>query len=191
MLDMTSDDDWGHAEADERRSMTFEHFEQTIVAHPLKLVATHWNAARGGRSMPAWTDIRPSALVAQLPILWSWKYDIASDNFIGRLAGDAVEAIFGRSFRGASMTDIFGPDHAAIFARHKRVATEPAFFHGQGLVFRHLDRYGLGERIILPLSDSGGPADGILGATVYEKLATGLPSGLGAATEDEEWFALA
>jgi hypothetical protein len=54
-----------------------------------------------------------------------------------------------------------------IFARHKRVVTEPAFSHGSGPVFTHARRYGTGERIILPLAADGVRSDGILGATVY------------------------
>lgn len=171
--------------------MTFEVFERAISAEPLKQVARHWNSVRGARRLPAWTDIRPSAIAAQLPILWSWKYDPASDSFTGRLAGDAIEAIFGKSLRGAAMADLFGPTgYQAIFARHRRVVTGPWFFHGEGLVFRHLDRYGTGERIILPLSDSQGVADGIVGATVYETTVGTMPPDLAAAQETEQWFAL-
>ena len=166
--------------------MTFEAFEQVVVAEPLKRVAHHWNEVRRNRVVPEWGDIRPSALAGQLSIIWSWKYDPVSDQFTGRIAGDAIEAVFGRSLRGAAMTDVFRPDdYRRLFARHKRVATEHALFRGTGLVFHHIDRYGTGERVILPMSD------GIFGATVYEASAGPLPAGLAAAGEREEWFALA
>lgn len=165
--------------------MTFQAFEQSVAAEPLKRVIRHWNAVRGGRAVPEWSDIRPSALVAQLSIIWSWKYDPVADQFTGRLAGDAIEAIFGRSLRGAAMTDVFKPaEYSRLFARHKRVAVELALFHGTGLVFHHIERYGTGERVILPLSD------GIVGATVYEATVGLLPAGLAAAGEREAWFAL-
>ncbi len=171
--------------------MTFEVFERAIAAEPLKQVARHWNAVRGDRPMPGWRDIRPSAIVAQLPILWSWKYNAADDSFTGRLAGDAIEAIIGKSLRGAAMTDIFGSvRYQAIFDRLHRVVTGPFLFHGHGLVFRHLDRYGTGERIILPLSDGGNGADGIVGATVYETATGAISPELVEAGEAEEWFAL-
>lgn len=171
--------------------MAFEAFLAAISAEPLKLVAEHWAAVRGGRSVPGWRDIRPSAIAPQLSILWSWKYDAAMDRFTGRLAGDAVEAIFGRSFRGADMREIFpAADYDRISARHRRVATEPALFLGRGLVFRHLDRYGMGERVILPLSDSGNACDGIVGATVYEMATGSRPPDVEAQQEIEEWFAI-
>jgi hypothetical protein len=171
--------------------VSFQTFERAIVAAPLKRVAAHWNAARGARPMPAWTDIRPSALAGDLSIIWSWKYDPVGDRFTGRLAGDAIEAIFGKSFRGAAMRDLFGPEeYDRIFSRHKRVAVEPCLFRGTGLVFHHLNRYGTGERIILPLSDGGTEGDGIFGATVYEARSGTLPKDVEMAGEREEWFAL-
>lgn len=171
--------------------MAFETFLAAVSAEPLRQVALHWAAARGDRPVPRWQDIRPSAIAAALPVLWAWKYDAAADRFTGRLAGDAIEAIFGRSFRGADMREIFpGGDYDRIFARHRRIVTEPALFHGHGLVFRHLDRYGVGERIILPLSDSDGACDGLVGATLYETTAGSLPPDVEARQEVEEWFAL-
>lgn len=163
--------------------MTFRAFESAISAEPLKRVARHWADVRGNRTTPEWNDIRPAALGAQLSIVWAWKYDPATDTFTGRLAGHAIEAIFDRSFRGTAMTDLFPPAvYGRIFARHKRVVTGPALFHGTGLVFRHLNRYGTGERIILPVTD------GILGATVYEIMTGDVPEPVAAAGEREEWF---
>lgn len=169
--------------------MSFEQFEQSIVAEPLKRVARHWASVRKARRVPGWKDIRPSAIAAELPILWSWKFDAGRDEFTGRLAGDAIEAIFARSFRGASMGELFGPRQAEISARYKRVLTEPAFFRGTGVVFRHLERYGTGERIILPLSETDGQMDGVVGATLYDSVLADLPDQPRSAVEQEEWFA--
>jgi hypothetical protein len=170
--------------------VAFEAFFAGITAEPLKQVARHWAAVRGTRAVPGWRDLRPSAIAAQLPILWSWKYDAELDQFTGRLAGDAIERIFGHSFRDANMREMFPiADYERFFVRHKRVVLEPALFHGHGLVFQGFDRYGVGERIILPLSDSGGACDGIVGATLYES-AVGTPPEAAIRNEVEEWFAI-
>ncbi len=55
-----------------------------------------------------------------------------------------------------------GWDYEAIFARHKKVVTEPCLAHGKGLVFIHARRYGHGERIILPVADGVAHGDGII-----------------------------
>ena len=59
-------------------------------------------------------------------------------------------------------------DYGRLFERLKRVVCEPAFFRGEGMVFAHLDRYGQGERIVLPMTKDGATGDGIFGATEYQ-----------------------
>ncbi|MGD0189637.1 MAG: PAS domain-containing protein [Rhizomicrobium sp.] len=169
--------------------MSFTDFERAVATPALKAVVRHWNDVRGARRMPAWADIKPSAIGPQLAIIWSYKYDPVTDTFTSRLAGEKITAIFGKSLRGVPMTDIYPKDqYPALFARTKRVVLEPVLMRGHGLVFRHLGRYGTGERVMLPLGGDGKHGDGMLGATEYsitaeptrEQLATG---------EIEEWFA--
>ena len=104
-----------------------------------------------------------------------------------------MTAIFGRSLRGVPMTDIYpANEYPALFARAtKRVVLEPIFMRGHGLVFRHLNRYGTGERIMLPLADDGENGDGMIGATEEYSVMVSEPTReLLAAGEVEEWFAL-
>lgn len=148
--------------------MSFENFLRAIEAPALRDIALHWNAARGTKRMPAWKDIKPEAIAPYLGIIWSWIYDRDTDSFTGRLAGEDIIAAFGQTLRGKPMAVFFARMHyETIFARHRRVVTEPAFAHGQGAVFIHADRYGQGERIIMPLASDGIQGDGIFGATVY------------------------
>ena len=89
------------------------------------------------------------------------------------------------------MRDIFPPDRfESIFRRHKRVISDPAFFHGSGFVFQHLQQLGRGERIIMPLSDRRSEPDGLLGATIYKIINLQPDTRLTTAQECEEWFAL-
>lgn len=170
--------------------MSFAAFEQVIEAPALRTIARHWNAVRGDHRLPGWGDIRPSAIAVHLPLIWSYRYDRQTDRFVGRLAGDSIEAVFSHSFRGAQMEELFPPAALAHYAaRHRRVVMEPCFFHGHGQVFDHLGRLGLGERIILPLSDNGVDGDGILGATLYDHTAP-VPRDARSSGEIEEWFPL-
>ncbi|MDE1938433.1 MAG: PAS domain-containing protein [Alphaproteobacteria bacterium] len=168
--------------------MSYQEFEQSIVAPALKQVARHWNDVRGSRIMPGWTDIRPSQITAQLPIIWSYRYDRVADAFTGRLAGDQIEQIFGKNFRGSPMSTLYPADEfPRLFARSKRLVCEPALYWGEGMVFKHVDHYGHGERIMMPLADDGVLGDGILGATQYQSFRgvrrTDIP-------EHERWFTL-
>lgn len=138
--------------------------------------------------MPGWNDIRPARIAGQLPCIWAYTYDQASDTFTGRLAGDRIEAIFGKTFRQTPLLEIFPQaQYEDIFLRAKRVISEPALNRGEGLVFKQLDRYGYGERIILPLASDGIRSDGLLGCTEYHSF-DGLrdPS----VAQAEDWFPL-
>jgi len=158
----------------------FERFLAFVRSPALRAVALHWHAGRGRKAMPAWRDIDPAALKPQLPIVWSWKYDCAADAFTGRLAGEDINWLFRRSLRGQPMAQFFrGAAYERVFARHKRVVAEPAFYHGAGFVFRHEGRHGQGERIILPLADDGRIVDGIFGATLYEPTAPSAARSVG------------
>jgi len=162
--------------------MSFENFLSAIEAPALREIARHWRAARGTRRMPGWRDIDAIAIARHLPIVWSWKYDRDTDRFTGRLSGEDINAVFGKSIRGVAMKEFFADwQYDLIFARHKRVVVEPAFARGSGPVFIHARKYGSGERIILPLADDGVHGDGILGATVYQV----LPAGRGEALRVE------
>ena len=140
------------------------------IGHPrLREVAEHWDRARGGRLMPAWSDLDATVLRQNLAIVWAWKYDRANERFTGRLAGEEINDAFGKSVRGADMAEFFKNfDYPNIFARHKRVVTEPCCAHGMGQVFVHARRVGRGERIIMPLAEDSMHGDGIFGATLYD-----------------------
>ncbi|MBU6506987.1 MAG: PAS domain-containing protein [Alphaproteobacteria bacterium] len=157
--------------------MSFQDFFAAIKSPDLRRVALHWDTARNGRRMPGWKDIDPSAIAPFLPIVWSWKYDSATDTFTGRLAGDSITEAFGESLRGKPMKEFFrGRQYEMLFARHKRVVSEPAFAHGTGPVFIHAGRYGQGERIIMPLASDGIHGDGLFGATIYAPNPAGPPN---------------
>jgi hypothetical protein len=149
--------------------LSFREFFESIEHPDLRVVAGHWAEARKQKLIPAWSDLDPSAMARQLGIIWSWTYDPTSEEFTGRLAGERIEAVFGKSFRRKRMSEIFPPhQYRAIYGRHRRVVEEPCLCWGIGRVFIHLDRYGSGERIIMPLGSDGLRADGVLGATIYE-----------------------
>jgi len=166
--------------------LSFPAFLQAIQAPGLRRVAQHWNAARGPKRMPAWSDINPKDIAAELPMVWAYRYDAATGEFIGRLSGERIAEIFGRNLRGHSMREIYpARDYDRLLARSKRLIAEPAFYHAVGVVFQHIDRFGKGERIMMPLADDGVTGDGIFGATLY-LAQPGAPED--DSGETESWF---
>jgi len=138
--------------------------------------------------MPGWSSIHPSRIAQQLPIIWSYIYDRASDSFYGRLAGDRIEAIFGKTFRHTPLSDIYPPgEYQDVFQRAKRVVTEPAIHRNEGLIFVQIGRHGHGERIMLPLASDGYRGDGILGCTEYHSVEGPYDASL---PQNGEWYPL-
>jgi hypothetical protein len=169
--------------------MDFAAFQAAIVSPSLKRVAGHWRDARGDRTMPAWEDIKPSPIKAQLPIVWSYKYDPVAETFTGRLAGEKITTIFDSNFRGVLISDLMpASDFGWAYALNKRVVTEPALYRSEGHVFKHLDRCGVGERIVMPLSSDGIAGDGVFGATEYRLESTGVFAPTERIRENEQWF---
>jgi hypothetical protein len=170
--------------------MSFAEFEKSIASLALKDLADHWNDARGNRTMPAWTDLKPKQIVKALPIIWAYTYDVKTDAFTGRLAGDRIVETFGKSFRGLPLSAIQPPDAFPwVHKQLRRVVLEPAAYHATGRVFQQSGRYGHGERIVLPLGGIHGV--GVIGATDYRR--SGLIPGISAGPvgESETWFSLA
>lgn len=171
--------------------MNFREFCGAIMSPDLQAVAEHWNEARADRALPGWKDLSPKRIAKQLTSIWSYTYNFQGDEFTGRLAGDRIVGIFGKTFRGVPMSQIYPTkDFPKLFDRCKRVINEPSLFHGHGMVFMHLGRPARGERIILPLGDDGMCGDGVLGATVYPTGSSSANSHLDFQEECESWFAL-
>lgn len=149
--------------------MSFEQLCGKISTESVRNVANHWNDVRGSRLMPSWSDINPSAIKPQLPFIWSWKFDIETGNFIGRIAGERIVHAHGGNLRGQDASTFFkdrGGD--AMVERMQRVVRGPCYFIGEGAVFKHTRRIVIGERVILPLSTDGNTADGVFGVTSYD-----------------------
>jgi len=148
--------------------MSASEFLSAIQSPALRGIASHWNDARGAKRMPGWKDIDPAAIASHLDIVWSWKYDKEHDSFTGRLAGQTIIDALGGNLHGRRMQDFFsGKRFEGIFQRNRRIVTEPALVRETGHVFLLANRYGLGERIIMPLAADGIHGDGIFGATTY------------------------
>lgn len=142
--------------------------EAAIQSPALKAVYAHWQEARRARLTPAWRDIDPTVIGRHLPKVWAWRFDFARDIFIGRLAGEDILAVLGCEIRGRPLAECFPAASAAtVEARHRKVIGGPNIMRTTGRVHVQTGKYGLGERIVLPLAEDGVTGDGVLGVTDY------------------------
>lgn len=149
--------------------MSFALLLAKIESSSLTSLALHWNEARGTRQIPSWSDINPARIAHQLPDIWSWMYDPAIDDFIGRLAGENINQTLGENIKGKLASEFFrNRGGNAMIDRARRIMADPCYFYSHGYVYANLERHVEGERIILPLAEDGRIVDAVLGMTVYQ-----------------------
>lgn len=147
----------------------FDDYLDLIRSERLRAIAKHWDLARAPGRMPSFRGLRPSGIAPQLPIIWVYSYDRATQEFTGRLAGDRITHAFGKNFRGAKLKDLHPPELLDIIQDHmQRLVEGPMLYHSCGRLFRRGAREGVGERIMMPLADDGIHGDGLLGASDYD-----------------------
>jgi len=85
-----------------------------------------------------------------------------------RLAGEDINAVYGRSIAGHYFAEVFSPHEVdLIVERYRRALSEPAIFTARGAVYAAAGRLTEGERIGLPMLGREGVTNTLLGATVY------------------------
>jgi hypothetical protein len=170
----------------------FADFLDTISSPALKDIARHWREICPADQLPGWKDIRPAAIKKHLPIVWCYDYDAAQDDFIGRLAGIEITGVSTRPFKGTRLSELRPKDiYPRSLMRAKRVVLEPAFYRGQGVVYKTAEQKGFGERIVMPLRGEGNSPPGIFGASEYKSRAEWVRLSSDPNAEDEQWFSLA
>ncbi|MEQ8251603.1 MAG: PAS domain-containing protein [Oceanibaculum nanhaiense] len=113
-------------------------------------------------------QIDPLAFHKALPKVWIYER-IAKHDFVCRLAGDDVRSMYARPIVGCSLLDLIRVQHAPdVMAHHEAILATPGVGYMTGRVYlQSLERYGIGERLLLPALDEEGRPSFIWGATSY------------------------
>lgn len=150
-------------------SESFEAFADRIKSPALRALADDWNAARSGRRMPSFNDIKPSATAPYLGGIWAFDYHRESGEITGRLAGASITLGYRKDYHGASLGELYLPHVRELAQAHlMRVMSEPACVLYSGKIFRRRDITIEGERLVLPMGADPDHPDGVLGATHFE-----------------------
>lgn len=129
----------------------------------------HWRGLAVDGGVPGLANLDPIDFPQLLPFVWLCRWDIDSDAFVYRLAGEAVRATVGRPMRGQTLEQIFNDKLLdAVNQRYRRICTEPAIFHSWGEVYDLTERPGVGERLAVPLVGPSGRIDHVWGITVHQ-----------------------
>lgn len=140
-----------------------------IKSPALRLLLQHYLEVRGERRMPSRRDLDAAQLGPVLSMIWVNEYEPAAGTFRYRLAGEAVNEIFGVSVAGKLLSDFVGADRfEAVNGNFLKVIGDEVALVATGPIYGCTDRIALGQRLALPLSSDGLKADGIIGATARE-----------------------
>lgn len=129
-----------------------------------------WHAARGGDAGPPRksridaVDLGSAGLMAQI-----WLVERQPDRrLVYRLAGEEINAVFGRSIAGLTLDDLIDPEEAAMIARRwHRLLDDGLILHAIGDVYSDAGRLFSGERVVLPMTDDDGLPCFLIGVTDY------------------------
>jgi len=138
-----------------------------IVSQEVRNVCDHWRSLLVGTVPPARDKLDPAKMKRSLPFLWiAEKQWGVSGRYVLRLAGEAVNRLFGESLRHRFIDDIFpAPVAAEVTQKFDKVVETPALVWTLGPFFDALSDGPTGECAVVPLvADSGGQA--LMGVTV-------------------------
>jgi hypothetical protein len=147
-----------------------------IVDPRLVALWHHWLAARGDRLMPPRRAIDPTAMPLTLPHLFVYDYERDTGRFFCRLAGQEINIGAGTNCSRRYLEEIFVPSIVeTLRQRYGRVVNTPTLLHMRGIIYMVNEVRVPGERLLLPLSEDGVTATGLIGAAVYNRPVPGLP----------------
>jgi len=137
-------------------------------AHLRSLYQCWRDLAQAADGLPQIQAFDPVHLPKVLQHIWIVEVDAATQRFRVRLAGENINAIYGRNIGGQYFRDVYdASDVDTIVMRYGRCLAQPAIFRATGSVYAAAGRLTAGERLALPMQGRSGVTDTLLGATVY------------------------
>jgi hypothetical protein len=158
----------------------------------LRRFVAHWDGKRNGRRMPAFADIDPSEIPWALAHLYVLRASSTGD-FIYRLAGSKVEEPYGRSLKGARISDLYPAASAAMIQqRWQRIVAEPAGCYTNTEHPSPNETFIAAHRVVLPLGEDGHSADHVIGIAEFGRMQLDdTPMTGGAVIREVSWLSLA
>lgn len=126
----------------------------------------HWLSLWSPGAIPLRSQIDPTAFPKALPHSWIYRFEEDGD-FYCVLAGEMINAAWGRNIKGLSSREIIGDDYEEAHPRWLTVINHPAIlYHSQAEL--HLPKRS--ERLALPVAERDGSIRSVLGISCYTNL---------------------
>lgn len=128
----------------------------------------YWDSLREPGCIPSQRVFDPVEIGPLLRNTWMARWSQEDQDFVYRLAGENILAASHHPMRHKPLSKIFDSGHAeSVRHRYQVICATPLLHYSQGQIYSHIDRYGTGERLVLPLQDRDGRTTTVLGCTVY------------------------
>lgn len=148
-----------------RRETGLDHIE-----HPIhRAFIRCWSEFGKHRQRPNRHDLDPCVMGPQGILPRIWLADRCDGDFVYRLTGAEIAAAWQNDrLAGRSITELL-PESAISFVlgNWNRVLDRGVMLHTIGQVYTALDRYRVGERVVLPLAADNRGIEAVVGVTVY------------------------
>ncbi len=127
----------------------------------------YWNSLRDGSAVPSLSDFDPTEVPRHLPLIWLVGWDAEAGDYVYRVAGEMVLAAHQCPMRGVPLSQIYRSAVAAtVRNRFNRICREANLYYAAGTIYSEPDRFGVGERLVLPMVGQDGSDMQVLGCTV-------------------------
>ncbi|MDF1791122.1 MAG: PAS domain-containing protein [Thalassobaculaceae bacterium] len=128
-----------------------------------------WRAARGDGVVARRASFDPLTVVRMLEFIWIYRHCPIANDYVCDLAGEEVNAVWGHSIKGRTLTEIVGAEHRSTLAERWAIArSEPAILYSatEDMPDPHLVHRV--ERLVLPMAAETGAVDSVLGVSLYD-----------------------
>ena len=147
---------------------------------------SYWNGLRDGDLLPSVSVFDPLEIAPLLSNVWKMRWEDEAQDFVYRLAGEDILKMFSTPLRRKTLGEVYAPDHSeALRSRYQMICRTPVAFYARGRIYSHLGRVGIGERLVLPLTDAHGRPRVVIGCTVYTSTEWPNPALRGGARDPE------
>lgn len=163
-----------------------------LLSPHVRTVARWWIQAYRTDGLPSRHRIDVFVLRRALPFLWLMTYEPRDDTFRYRLAGEAINATLGVPLRGKRVEEVVEPSMLeTVQTRLRHALDTPGAVHAIGWIHARSGRFREGERLILPLAETGAATTHLLGVTAYFAAGAGAASAGPAGHMDERFLTIA
>ena len=134
-----------------------------------------WRAARHGDLVARRSAFDPLTIARMLEYVWIYRVALERGDYVCDLAGEEVNAAWGCSIKGRTLTEIVGSANRDTLAQRWDDARDgPAILYSTTVHLPDPHVVHRVERLVLPMTGRTGQIDSMLGISLYDLRHDGL-----------------